>query len=284
MIKTGQNLFQPPPVRKERQTSGQFIRLPQVPKERQTSGQLIRWSTKEPTSLYRYSLSVILPAYNEAENIQSTIASVLSALPPLVSDFEIIVVNDGSKDQTGAVAATIASSTRGIKVIHHPVNKGYGAALATGFRAASKEFCFYMDSDGQFDINDLGKLLPMLHEYDGVFGYRIHRQDSLIRKLNAWGWNQLVRFIFNLKIRDIDSGFKIFRTDYFKQVQLESSGALMPTELVYKFARAGYTYTEVGVNHYPRPKGRSRKANLKGNLRAFGELVHYAQKWGTEKL
>ncbi len=268
MIKTGANLFQ----------------LPQVPKERQTTGQFIRWGIKEPTSLYRYSLSVILPAYNEAENIQSTIASVLSVLPPLVSDFEIIVVNDGSKDKTGVVAATIASSTRGIKVIHHPVNKGYGAALATGFRAASKEFCFYMDSDGQFDIRDLSKLLPMLHEYDGVFGYRMRRQDSLIRKLNAWGWNHLVRFIFNLKIRDIDSGFKIFRTDYFRQVQLESSGALMPTELVYKFARAGYTYTEVGVNHYPRPQGRSRRANLKGILGAFRELVHYAQKWGTEKL
>ena len=171
-----------------------------------------------------------------------------------MSDFEIIVVDDGSKDQTGVIVEALARLRRGIRVIHHPVNRGYGAALKTGFAAATKEFCFYMDSDGQFDIRDLGKLLPMLNEYDGVFGYRMQRRDSWMRKVNAWGWNLLVRFVFNLKVRDIDSGFKIFHTDYFRQIQLETHGALMPTELVYKFARAGYTHAEVGVKHYPRLK------------------------------
>ncbi len=235
-------------------------------------------------SLYPYSLSVIFPAYNEAENIHTTIASALSALPSLVSDFEIIVVNDGSKDETGAIAEAFASSTSSVRVLHHPANRGCGAALATGFRVATKEFCFYMDSDGQFDIWDLRRLLPLLRTYDGVFGYRIHRQDSLLRKLNAWGWNLLIRCIFNLHIRDIDGAFKIFRTDYLRHIQLEAHGALMLTELVYKFSRAGYTYTQVGVNHYPRVKGHSTGGNPKVILRAFRELGYYAQKWNAEEL
>jgi putative flippase GtrA/GT2 family glycosyltransferase len=253
-------------------------------KEQYHQERLIQRTVVMPVSPYLYSLSVIFPAYNEAENIRTTIYSALRALPSLVWDFEIIVVDDGSKDGTGAVAEAIASSTPYVRVLHHPINKGYGAALATGFGAATKEFCFYMDSDGQFDIRDLGRLLPMLHEYDGVFGYRIHRRDPLLRKLNSWGWNLLVRFIFNLKIRDIDGAFKIFRTDYFRQVQLEARGALMPTELVYKFARAGYTYTEIAVNHYPRVKGHPTGANLKVIWRAFRELSYYTRKWSTEEL
>jgi hypothetical protein len=140
-----------------------------------------------------------------------------------------------------------------------------------------------MDSDGQFDIRDLDRLLPMLREYDGVFGYRIHRQDSVLRKVNAWGWNLLIRHIFNLRIRDIDGAFKIFRTAYLRQVQLEAYGAMMLTELVYKFSRAGYTYTQVGVNHYPRMKGCSTGGNLKVILRAFKELGYYARKWSAEE-
>ena len=235
-------------------------------------------------SLYPYSLSVIFPAYNEAENIHTTITSALSVLPSLVSDFEIIVINDGSKDETGAIAEALATSTPTVRVCHHPVNRGCGAALATGFGAATKEFCFYMDSDGQFDIRDLDRLLPMLREYDGVFGYRIRRQDSLLRKINAWGWNLLIRRVFNLQVRDIDGAFKIFRTVYLREIQLEANGALMLTELVYKFSRAGYTYTQVGVNHYPRIKGHSTGGNLKVILRAFKELGYYAQKWSTEEI
>ena len=268
-------------------TPVQPFRVPRMqpsPREQVYKEQLPQQSARRPASLYRYSLSVILPAYNEAENIQATLYAVLNVLPPLVSDFEIIVVDDGSKDQTGAIVESLAYSIPVIRVIHHPVNRGYGAALATGFGAATKEFCFYMDSDGQFDIRDLSKLLPLLQEYDGVFGYRVRRRDSWMRKVNAWGWNLLIRFTFNLKIRDVDSAFKIFRTDCVRQVQLESHGPLMPTELVYKFARAGYAYAEVGVKHYPRVKGRSRKANLGSTLCAFRELSYYVQKWGAEKL
>jgi hypothetical protein len=140
-----------------------------------------------------------------------------------------------------------------------------------------------MDADGQFDINDLVRLLPYLGEYDGVFGYRFDRQDPWMRKFNAWCWNMVVRFVFNLRVRDIDCAFKVFRTDYFRQVVLEARGALLLTEVVYKFARAGYDYTEVPVLHLPREGGNPTGAKPSVILRAFKELFFYAQKWQEEE-
>jgi glycosyltransferase involved in cell wall biosynthesis len=170
-----------------------------------------------------------------------------------------------------------------VRLITHQVNQGAGAALVSGFMQATKAYTFYMDADGQFDIYDLNWLLPYLGEYDGVFGYREDRQDPLMRKLNAWGWNQVVRFVFNVRVRDIDCAFKIFRTDYFHHVVLEARGALLLTEVVYKFARAGYYYTEVPVKHLPREAGDATGAKLSVILRAFREMFFYAMKWYHEE-
>ena len=146
------------------------------------------------------------------------------------------------------------------------------------FMRATKAYTFYMDSDGQFDIHDLVRMLPYVGEYDGVFGYRFNRQDPLMRKLNAWGWNQIVRFVFNLKIKDIDCAFKIFRTDYFRRVLLEARGALLLTEVVYKFARAGYNYTQVPVQHLPREGGDPTGAKPSVILRAFQRIIFLCSK------
>src|SRR6266566_9177322 len=129
-----------------------------------------------------------------------------------------------------------------------------------------------MDADGQFDINDLRKFFPLVEEYGGVFGYRIDRQDTRMRKLNAWGWNHIVRYVFGLHIRDIDCAFKLFNAEFFRTNQLEARGALLLTEIVYKFARAGYTYTQVGVSHLPRNGGKGTGAKISVILRAFAEL------------
>ncbi len=236
-----------------------------------------------PHEPYAYALSVVLPAYNEEENIAGTVRHVLAHLPRLVSDFEIIVVNDGSKDRTQEIVEALVAQDARVRLINHAKNQGCGAALRTGFAAATKEFVFYMDSDGQFDIIDLARLLPHLSEYDGVFGYRIDRKDPPIRKLNAWGWNCIVRFVFGLRIRDVDAAFKIFRSDYFQKVRLENQGAMLLTELVYKFAREGYSYTEVGVRHFPRERGNPTGANLRVILRAFTELFLCARKWSHEE-
>jgi putative flippase GtrA len=230
-----------------------------------------------------YSLSVILPAHNEEAVIAQTLYTVIKTLAPMVQDFEIIVVNDGSKDQTGLIVGELAMVFPRVRLITHPINQGYGAALVTGFEAATKDLAFFMDSDGQFDIADLGRFFPLIERYDAVLGYRIDRQDAWMRKLNAWGWKMLVRTVFGLRVRDIDCAFKLYRADFFRTHRLETRGAMINTEMIYKFTRAGYTYTETGVRHLPRLAGRATGAKLSVIARAFRELAFYARKWHREE-
>ena len=234
-------------------------------------------------SYFPISISVVLPAYNEEKVIATTVARVFQALSRMVADFEILVVNDGSKDRTGAIVAAMAAQQPRVRLITHQVNQGAGAALLSGFMRATKAYTFYMDSDGQFDIYDLARLLPYVGEYDGVFGYRFKHHDLWIHKFNGWCWNLAVRFVFNIRVRDIDCAFKLFRTDYFRQVVFEAHGALLQTEVVYKFARAGYSYTEIPVRHLPREGGQARGAKPRVILRACKELCFYASKWYGEE-
>lgn len=229
------------------------------------------------------SLSVILPAYNEEELISSTIMDVMSVLSSWMRDFEVIVINDGSKDRTDEIVADLASYDPRLRLINHPVNKGYGAALVTGFESVTKEFAFFMDSDGQFDIRDLARFFPLTQEYDAVLGYRINRQDTWMRKLNAWGWKKLIGFIFGVHVRDIDCAFKLFRSEFFRTNRLETGGAMINAEILYKLARAGYTSTEIGVQHLPRRAGKATGAKLRVILRALRELFIYAEKWRKEE-
>ncbi len=230
------------------------------------------------------SLSVVLPAYNEEAVIANTIVTIISTLTTWMRDFEVIVVNDGSRDRTGKIVAGLSAYDPRVRLINHPVNRGYGAALVTGFESVRKELAFFMDSDGQFDINDLAHFFPLIEEYDAVLGYRIDRQDTWMRKLNAWGWKQLVQFIFGVRARDIDCAFKLFRSEFFRTHRLETRGAMINTEILYKFTRAGYTYTEVGVHHLPRRAGKATGAKPTVILRALYEMLVYAGKWRQEEL
>ena len=229
------------------------------------------------------SLSVILPAYNEEELIADTISHVMSVLSSWMRDFEVIVVNDGSTDRTGEIVAALEAYDRRIRLINHPVNRGYGAALVTGFESVTKELAFFMDSDGQFDIRDLARFFPLIEEYGAVLGYRIDRQDTWMRKLNAWGWKKLVGFVFRVHARDIDCAFKLFRAEFFRTNRLETRGAMINAEILYKLARTGYTYTEVGVQHLPRLAGKATGAKPAVILRALRELFMFAEKWRKEE-
>ena len=229
------------------------------------------------------SLSVILPAYNEEALIANTLATVTTTLTNWGCDFEVIVVNDGSKDATGEIVENIATMDSSIRLISHATNKGYGAALVTGFESVSKETAFFMDSDGQFDIHDLARFFPLIEEYDAVLGYRIDRQDTWMRKLNAWGWKHLVRFMFGVHVRDIDCAFKLYRSEFFQSHRLETRGAMINTEILYKLARSGRTSIEVGVRHLPRRAGSATGAKLSVILRALREMFVYARKWYSEE-
>jgi len=229
------------------------------------------------------SLSVIMPAHNEEEAIASTVHEVIDTLSVWMQDFEIIVVNDGSQDRTGIILDTIAAAHPCLKVIHHTVNQGYGAALVSGFEAVNKDLAFFMDSDGQFDIHDLEHFFPLLEEYDAVLGYRINRQDTWMRKVNAWGWKILEGMILGVYVRDVDCAFKLYPAQFFREHRLETRGAMINAEILYKFTRAGYTYTQVGVHHLPRRGGRATGARPSVILCAFRELFVFAWKWHREE-
>jgi len=237
----------------------------------------------EGTAITKHSLSVILPAYNEAQVIASTVSTVHSVLDGWKVDFEIIIVNDGSTDQTGAILAALAARDPRIRFVTHPANQGYGAALVSGFAAATKELTFFMDADGQFDICDLRTFFLFIDRYDAVIGYRLDRQDSSMRKLNAWGWKLLIGWMLGVHVRDLDCAFKLLHTDFLHQRPLQTRGAMINAELLYTLKQAGGTYKELGVQHLPRQAGRATGASLSVILRAFRELFSYAYKWRREK-
>ena len=224
-------------------------------------------------------LSVVLPAYNEEANIERVVRQVVAYLEPTGIDYEILPVNDGSRDRTGEILDALwPRSCRGCGRRHHPQNRGYGAALRTGFDAARKRYVFYMDGDGQFDIKDLDKLLPLASEDVIVTGFRIERRDPFFRRLNAklfGGW--LVRVMLGVYVQDLNCAFKLIPKKVFETITLESTGALINAELYGRAIRAGFGIREVGVHHYPREAGVQTGAHLSVILRAFYDLFRLRQ-------
>jgi len=225
-----------------------------------------------PTGKKPVSISVFFPCYNEQDNVAATVTKAVDVLQKIDADYEIIVVNDGSKDNTKKIAEQLSHENARIKVVTHPTNLGYGAALQSGFKAAAKELVFYTDGDGQFDIKEMVPLLSLIKQYDIVSCYRIKRQDNVIRKLNAWCWTRLGCFLFNMKIRDVDCAFKLYKRQIFDNIKMSSTGALIDTEILARAIRKGYKITQTGVHHYPRTAGQQTGANIKVILRAFKEL------------
>jgi glycosyltransferase involved in cell wall biosynthesis len=218
------------------------------------------------------SISIFFPCFNEQENVARTVEQALSVLETLNVDFEIIIVNDGSSDNTGKIADEISSKNKRIKVVHHECNLGYGAALQSGFKAATKEFVFYTDGDGQFDINEMPHLLPLMKQYDIVSCYRLKRQDPFIRKINGWCWTKLVCLLFGMRIRDIDCAFKLYKREIFNNIRMTSTGALIDTEILARAKNKGYRIAQKGVHHFPRSAGKQTGANVGVIFRAFKEL------------
>jgi len=224
-------------------------------------------------SANKVSISVFLPCYNEQDNIVRAAKQALAVLEKLEADFELIIVDDGSSDGTAQIADELAGQNDKIKVLHHRTNLGYGAALQSGFKAATKKLVFYTDGDGQFDINEMPPLLGLMEKYDIVSCYRLNRQDNLMRKINGWGWTKLVCLMFDMKIRDIDCAFKLYKREIFDNIKLLSTGALIDAEILARSVRKGYRITQKGIHHYPRTAGAQTGANLRVILRAFKELL-----------
>ncbi len=219
------------------------------------------------------SLSVVFPAYNEAANVETAVKVGHEVLKKYADDVEVIMVNDGSSDNTGELLDNLAEKYAFLKVVHHPKNLGYGAALRSGFNIAKNKFVFFTDSDLQFDLNEFDVLSRWSNDFDIVVGYRAKRADPIIRTINAWCWNRLIRIVLGVKVRDIDCAFKLFKRDFFDTTTLTSTGAMINTEIFAHAFKKGLKIKEVPVSHFKRNAGEQTGANLGVILRAFKELM-----------
>jgi glycosyltransferase involved in cell wall biosynthesis len=202
------------------------------------------------------ALSIVLPAYNEEESLPKAVQHALEVAPTLVSEFEVIVVDDGSTDATREVAMQLLGEHHPtLRLAEHPDNRGYGAALRTGFAMARHDLVFYTDSDNQFDISDLKHFLPLIGEYDLIVGFRVYRYDALVRSLLSWIYNRIVRVLFRVRVRDVDCSFKLFRREVLEKIVVETDDFFVDAELVAKARRWNFRLLEKGVRHYPRQAG-----------------------------
>ncbi|MFI5262263.1 MAG: glycosyltransferase family 2 protein [Candidatus Limnocylindrales bacterium] len=233
------------------------------------------------------ALSFFFPAHDEAENIEALVTEALAALPALATRFEIIAVDDGSRDGTGDLADALAAAHPDVvRAVHHAVNQGYGAALRSGFQAARYPFVAFTDGDRQFRVADLGRLLARLEAGDAggaggdrgpipldvVVGYRQHRADALVRLVYARAYRWCLRLFFGLAVRDVDCACKLFRREALAGVRLESGGAFLSAELLIKLRARGARLAQVGVPHHPRVAGRASGADPRVVLRAVRDF------------
>jgi glycosyltransferase involved in cell wall biosynthesis len=219
------------------------------------------------------SLSLVLPAHNEAENIEIVIQRALTILPLHMEAFEIIPVNDGSKDATGSIIDRLSLLDGRVRPVHHKVNRGYGGALKSGFAASRNDYVMFMDSDRQFDIADIQRLAPFVSSHDIVAGFRMERSDPIVRRINAEIFNLAVRILFGVHLRDLDCAFKIFRGEQLRSLRLTTSGALINAEIQAKLRRQGTVLQQVGVPHYPRVAGSATGGSIRVILRAMKEII-----------
>jgi glycosyltransferase involved in cell wall biosynthesis len=234
-------------------------------------------------------ISMILPAFNEEANITEAVEKAREVATRLCRRYEVIVVDDGSSDNTAELVEKLTATDANVTLLQHGQNRGYGEALKSGFEAARYDLVFFTDADNQFDLNELEAFLPWIRKVDVVAGYRLNRQDRPVRRISAKAWNVLVRALFYVPVRDIDCAFKLFRRSVFKELDLASVGAMVNTELMVKLGRSGASVVEVGVTHYPRTAGEARGANPKVIFTAFYELTRMyrhlqAQGAGTAQL
>lgn len=219
------------------------------------------------------SISVFFPAYNDAGTIASMVILADRTLRILSDDYELIVVNDGSGDHTPQVLSELESIYPRLRVIHHPQNRGYGAALRTGFSAAVKDLIFYTDGDAQYDVRELEALVPLMTEsVDIVNGYKISRSDPLHRVIIGGLYCWFIKLAFGIRIRDVDCDFRLVRRGCYERVQLESSSGTICVEMIKKFQQAGLRFAEAPVHHFHRAYGKSQFFNFRRLIRTFVDL------------
>jgi glycosyltransferase involved in cell wall biosynthesis len=222
-------------------------------------------------------ISLVLPAYNEADNIEPMVAEAVPALEAVADDYEILVVDDGSADGTAEVTRRVMEVNPRVRLVQHEVNRGFGAAVFTGFTSAEKDWIFYTDADRQFVLSELAHFVPHMDQADLIAGYRAPRRDPFLRVFYGKGWSALCTLLFGYTVRDVDCGFKLFRREIIEELapKIDSRGATFSIEWLVRAKQAGYRFVELPVTHRPRVAGSQTGANIDVILRAFRELVRF---------
>ena len=222
------------------------------------------------------ALTFFFPAYNEEENLEAVVGEALETLPRFADSFEVVIVDDGSRDRTPELADALAAGDSRVRVVHHRPNRGYGGAVRSGLEAARMPYVFFTDGDRQFRLADLHLLISRSGDADAVVGYRIRRSDPARRLVIAWVYKQVLRVVFGSGFRDVDCAYKLFRTDLFQRVPLSrvrSNGAFFSAELLLTLRAAGARIVQVGVPHHPRVAGVAAGAAPRVVARTLRDLV-----------
>lgn len=220
------------------------------------------------------SLSVFLPAYNEEDSIASTVENVVKVLKTLDLDWEVLVINDGSKDKTGEVVKELEKKYPNVKLVNHEINKGYGHALKTGFAKSKYPWVAFVDSDGQFDFMEIKKLIGKTDEADVILGYRLNRADPIQRRVFTWGWKMLAMALLGLNVKDYSCGFKLIKKEVIDEISpIESEEKVTQIEMLIKAKKKGRKFAEVGVHHFPRTAGVPTGANLAVVKKSFTDML-----------
>jgi glycosyltransferase involved in cell wall biosynthesis len=222
--------------------------------------------------MYAISLSVFFPCYNEEKNLEGLVQETMQVLDNLVQQYEILIINDGSQDNTRLIADGFSEKYNNVRVIHHQKNEGYGAAVISGFNNSTCEWVFFTDGDHQFFINEIELLLAEIDRYDAIIGFRKKRQDPYHRIIYARMLNMFIRLLFNLKVKDLNCAFKLIKRKVLKNITLQCSAGLINTELLLKLKRSGVSIREIGVSHKPRLFGSQTGGSIKVIRKAFLDL------------
>lgn len=221
------------------------------------------------------SLTAFFPCYNEEKNLKELVKQAYEILPKLSKRFEVIIVDDGSDDRTKQIVRSLQKKYSTLRLVSHDHNRGYGAVLRTGIKESSNtsEWIFWMDGDLQFDIGALENFLKCTRKFDAVLGYRAHRADTFMRRINGELYTRLINFLFGMEIRDIDCAFKLIRSKHLAQVQIETSSAFTSSEILIKLKERGATFAQLPVTHFPRQHGTPTGGSLAVIIKGLKETL-----------
>jgi glycosyltransferase involved in cell wall biosynthesis len=226
------------------------------------------------------TLSVFFPAYYDEKNIGKVVDKAVEVLEELkLKDYEVTIIEDGSPDKTSEEADRLSGKYPKVKVIHHEVNKGYGATLYEGFTTAKMDYVFYTDGDNQFDVNELKKFVSLIPYSDIIVGFRKKKQYSPYRKFTSFIYNILLRAVFDIDYLDIDCAFKLFKRDLFDKITVKTKDAFIDAEIMIKAHLLNYTSTELGVSHLPRKDGLSTAARPSIIFRTIWEIYEFSKEY-----